>query len=181
MASPPHACCPAQAGRGQHQIPVHFGSLESLLEAVREHSDIDGAIPVLCAARYLELPAHQWPGGTQSVWGVLVTARLLGAAGRSEATLSAWLVAEELPRHVATVPQREAARARLTDLHCRVRQSIQADGFPCRIGQHPVPVTAFLCPARCCPAHRSPATSGPLQPADVPDACHGVSEPADAD
>ena len=181
MAIPSHACCPPQAARRCHQIPAHLGSLAALLQTVREHSDSASVIPVLCAARYLELPAHQWPGDMQRVWGVLVTARLPCVVGRGEVTLSAWIVAEELPRHVATVPRREAARARLADLHHRVRQSIQDSGFTCLIGQHPVPVTAFQCPAHFCPEHVSPAIRGSLQPADVPSARHGATEPADAD
>ncbi len=152
MASPSHARCPTRAGRGCHQIPAHFSSLAALLQVVREYGD--GASPIRCAARHLELPAPQSLGMPRGVWGVLVTARIRCAAGHGEATLSVWIVAEELPRHVATTPRREAARARLADLYNDVRAHIQASGFTCQANQYPVPVTAFLCRAHYCPAHQ---------------------------
>jgi len=110
MASPSHARCPTRAGRGCHQIPAHFSSLAALLQVVREYGD--GASPIRCAARHLELPAPQSLGMPRGVWGVLVTARIRCAAGHGEATLSVWIVAEELPRHVATTPRRAGAPCR---------------------------------------------------------------------
>ncbi len=178
MASPSSARCPVRDGRKRQQIPAHFGSLAALVAAVREHGD--GASPIRCAARYLELPAPQSSGPWQGVWGVLVTARTPCTAGRSEATLSAWIVAEELPRAVATVRRREAAWARLADLHDEVRKHLEASGFSGQTGQYLVPVTAFLCRAHCCPAHVGPAASLPIQPLDVPTVQHGAPDP-DAD
>jgi hypothetical protein len=172
MTDPAHAPSPARDRRTRPPIPAHFGSLAALLEAVREHGD--GACPIRCAARYIELPAPQSPATLQGVWGVLVTARLACVAGRGEATLSAWIVAEELPRHAATAPRREAARARLTDLHAAVLAQIEACGFAGESGQYPVPPTAFLCRAHVCPVPADTPPDQSLRLVGVAIPLHGV-------
>jgi hypothetical protein len=148
--------------RGRHSLPAHLGSLAGLIHAIREHRA--DTSPILCVAKYLELPAPQSPGLAQSVWGVLVTARIPCTTRRSEATLSAWIVAEELPRQVATRARREAARARLAELERRVRAYLQASGFTCQAGQYLVPVSSFRCRAHFCPPYGEDSRQ-PMPPA----------------
>src|SRR5260370_36292424 len=176
MASPSSARCPVRDGRKRQQIPAHFGSLAALVVVVREQGD--GAHPIRCAARYLELPAPQSSGPWQGVWGVLVTARTPCTAGRGEATLSAWIVAEELPRAVATVRRREAAWAHLADLHDTVRKHLEASGFTGQTGQNLAPAPAFPCRAHYFPAHGRPSFSLPVHPMDIPTAHAGTPHPS---
>ena len=162
------------ARRATQPITAHFSSLAALFEAVREYGT--GATIIHCAARYLELPASPTSGMFQGVWGVLVTARIPCAAGRGEATLSAWIVADELPRSVATVSRRDVARAHLADLQDQVWASIQASGFSCQPGCDPVPATAFWCRARFNPGQVSPATTTPKQVIAAPIAPYTISD-----
>src|SRR5258708_35641727 len=151
MASPSHARCPTRAGRGCHQIPAHFSSLAALLQVVREYGD--GASPIRCAARHLELPAPQSLGMPRGVWGVLVTARIRCAAGHGEATLSVWIIAEELPRHVATTPRRGGAPARVAGLYNDGRAPIPPNGVPLHAQPNPAAGPAVLRRAPCHSAH----------------------------
>lgn len=174
MANPSCAISVDGVKRAQQPVAAHFSSLAALFEAVREHGA--STTTIRCAARYLELPAALSSERLQGVWGVLVTARVSCAAGRGEATFSAWIVAGELPRSIATTPRREAARTHLTDLQDQVRTHIQASGFTCQPGCEPVPVTAFLCRARFNPGQVSPVATAPKQAEAAPTTPRGTPE-----
>lgn len=153
MSYSAHASSPRSARRDRRQaLPAHYGSLAALLQAIREHNSGQRSLPIRYTTKYLVLPAPQAPELPHEVWGVLVTARIpCVVGGRGEAALSAWIVAEELPHRCATVSRCEAARARLAILESQVLAYLQANGFACRAGQYPVPVTAFRCHAHFCP------------------------------
>lgn len=176
MSLPFSAPCAWPAGRPQSPpIPAHFGSLAALLEAVREYGD--GASPIRCAARYLELPAAPSSGTLQSIWGVLVTARIPRMMDRrGEAVLSAWIVAEELPRFAVTRARREAAQVRVADLYDQIVAHLQASGFACLHGHDPVPITAFLCRAHFRADGISPAFTAPALLAAALATPHGAPD-----